>query len=94
MSKLTPSQTEMLKFFVNGGTVELCTSIGSHLGKTAFPKGKPTKFNKLVMNSLLKYGLLKPSHEEYVYGLRWSKVEATKRGLELVANMESSNEAF
>ncbi|WP_377893090.1 hypothetical protein [Alteromonas sp. R78001] len=92
MSKLSPSQIEMLKFFVNDGAVELCTSIGCQLGATSFPKGKPSKFNKLVMNSLLKYGLLKPSREEYVYGLRWARVELTKRGLDVVTNLESSNE--
>lgn len=92
MEKLSTYQTELLRYFAEGGVVEFCTSVGGQLGATAFPKAKPDRFNKLVMNSLLKYGLLKPAAEKFVYGLRWSRIEVSNKGIELVASWEGSNE--
>lgn len=94
MAKLTSAQSELLQYFAEGGAVEFCTSLGSQLGKAIFPHSKPSNFNKLVMNSLLKYGLLEPTKEKCEYGLRWSRVEISERGLKLVSSWEDSNETI
>ena len=94
MAKLTSAQTELLQYFADGGTVEFCTSLGSQLGKALFPKTKPNNFNKLVMNSLLKYGLLQPTDENFHFGMRWSRVEISDRGMKLVSSWEGFDEAI
>ena len=94
MAKLTSAQTELLKYFANGGTVEFCTSLGNQLGKALFPKAKPKSFNKLDMNSLLRFGLLIPTDENFHFGMRQSRVEISNRGTKLVSSREGSDEAI
>ena len=94
MAKLTSAQSELLQYFADGGIVEFCTSLGSQLGKALFPKAKPKIFNKLVMNSLLRHGLLMPTDENFHFGMRWSRVEISDRGMKLVSSWEGSDEAI
>ncbi|WP_420935156.1 hypothetical protein ACOJR9_04385 [Alteromonas sp. A081] len=94
MNKFSPSQRELLEFFGDGGIVEFCTSVGSQLGATSFPKGKPMRFNKLVMNSLFKYGLLRVAKEECSYGLRWSQVVISQRGLDILKKWVIADENY
>ncbi|WP_018984313.1 hypothetical protein [Salinimonas chungwhensis] len=92
MKKLTSNQTELLHYFANGGYVELCTSVCNQFGKTNFPKVYPLSFSKTVLYSLIKEGLLRQSTEQCVYGLRWSRVEISERGIKHAQALEASNE--
>ena len=93
MKKLTSNQTELFHYFVNGGYVEFCTSVCNQFGKTNFPKFHPVSFSKTVLYSLIKEGLLKQSTEKCIYGLRWSRVEISERGIKHAQALEAANEA-
>ncbi|AFT72787.1 hypothetical protein [Alteromonas macleodii] len=89
MKKLTLSQSALLTYFANGGVVEMCTTVCSQLGATNFSAERPEQFSKTVLYSLVKAGLLKTVDEKLVYGLRWSRLMITERGLKLHEAMEA-----
>ena len=88
MKKLTHSQSALLGYFANGGFVEVCTTVCSQLGTTNFSAERPVQFSRTVLNSLVKAGLLKTVNEKLVYGLRWSRVLITERGLKCYEAVE------
>lgn len=88
MKKLTPHQLTLLQFFASGGKAVFCTSVSSQLGHYHFPNSKPAKFSKTVFFSLMRLGLVKQKCEEIEFGIRWSKVCISERGLQYLNDLE------
>lgn len=91
MQKLTPSQSTLLSYFAKGGHVEICTTVCSQLGTTNFPPNKPEQFSKTVLYSLIKESLLRTTGEQLVFGIRWSRLQITERGLSRHEDVETQH---
>lgn len=91
MQKFTLSQSTLLSYFAKGGYVEICTTVCNQLGATNFPPNKPEQFSKTVLYSLIKDGLLRTTGEQLVFGIRWSRIQITERGLNRHEEVETQH---
>lgn len=85
--KFSDTQKRYLQWLLDGNSIHVLLECFTNIGKLTYSSRLPFKPDKRALEGLKKAGMLK-FHDETQFGLRWSVVSISDKGIEFMEGQE------